>query len=192
VRSASEGKLTYFHSTVLDFGGMEECSSFSFTFRSTGHYQLQWFREGLTSDNEQQYGRWTVVSNDVLCETLEPTEAPDPTMLRFAEPGRRFRVPVNAALSGHSCADDLVGWERPARGMCVQAAEQSEKDEQIVTEAWAQPPHNVPVREHARYIEIDEDMVEVHMDVIENWPEADWERLMRCRLRFGSGAERWA
>lgn len=198
VRSASQGKLSYYHSTVLDFGGMEECSSFSFTFRSSGHYLLQWFREGLTSDNEQQYGRWLVVAHDILCETLEPTEEPDPAMLRFAEPGRSFRVPVNAALSGHTCADDLVGWERPARGICpgqklAQSEEEEEQEElQVVTEARSQPQRNVPARENARFIEVDGDMVEVHMDVIENWPEADWTRLMRCRLRFGTGAERWA
>eukprot|EP00401_Gymnodinium_catenatum_P080356 CAMPEP_0117465416 /NCGR_PEP_ID=MMETSP0784-20121206/4616_1 /TAXON_ID=39447 /ORGANISM="" /LENGTH=141 /DNA_ID=CAMNT_0005259327 /DNA_START=57 /DNA_END=482 /DNA_ORIENTATION=- len=87
-----QGALSYHHSTVWDLGGTEECVSYSFSFWPQKRYSLQWFREGLTSDNEQQYGEWEVVADVVKCKTLEPPEAPDERYLRFAAPGRLLEV----------------------------------------------------------------------------------------------------
>ncbi|CAK0890945.1 unnamed protein product [Prorocentrum cordatum] len=115
---ARSSELSYHHSTVRDFGGVEECLSFSFCFRQGGTYSLQWFREGLTSDNEQQLGRWRVVDDAVLCETVAPSSPPDERLLRFAGAGRTFRVPVADALLGTTSAEQrLRGWEPAARGL---------------------------------------------------------------------------
>eukprot|EP00439_Symbiodinium_sp_Y106_P044670 s2214_g5.t1 len=41
-----------------------------------------------------------------------------------------------------------------------------------------------PVRPDSRYVEIDGVIHEVSGDIVANWPEDDWPRLMRCRLLF--------
>mmetsp|Transcript_92105 Transcript_92105/g.159906 ORF Transcript_92105/g.159906 Transcript_92105/m.159906 type:complete len:250 (-) Transcript_92105:53-802(-) len=197
VSAASEGCLSYHHSTVHDLGGMEECVSFTFSFSADQHYTLHWFREGLTSDNEQQYGAWHVVGDEVECTTLTSLEEVDDRYLRFADAGRMFSVPVSDILQGTTKSDNkLLGWELTARGLARKpnfpglsesVAVDSEVSLQELQSRAAQP-----VRVNARYVEIDEEMHEVHQDIIENWAESDWVRLMRCRLRFGSGRERWA
>lgn len=110
--------LPYHHSTVRDFGGLEECVSFNFRFLREGTYVLQWFREGLTTDNEQQYGTWHVVGEAVRCESLLPLQKAAAVELRYALPGRIFDVPVDAVLTGTTSADQqLFGWELAARGV---------------------------------------------------------------------------
>lgn len=189
--------LPYHHSTVRDYGGMEECLSFTFAFCRDGSYSLHWFKEGLTSDNEQQHGFWRVVGDAVLCETLPPVQAPDIHQLRFAEPGRIFEVPVDAVLAGTTTSDgQLAGWELAARGL---RADTSVSITAPLTEPPA-PEANLAdltrlaqllPRADARFVEVDGEMHQVSNDIVENWPEADWARLMRCRLRFGTGVERW-
>lgn len=197
VSAASGGCLSYHHSTVHDLGGMEECVSFAFSFSADQHYTLHWFREGLTADNEQQYGGWHVVGGEVACTTLPPLEEVDDRCLRFAEPGRIFVVPVNDILQGVTNSDQkLFGWENSARGLLRQSnfstlSESVPLDAEVSLQEL-QSRAAQPLRANARYIEIDEEMHEVHQDIIENWPESDWRRLMQCRLRFGSGRERWA
>jgi len=39
--------------------------------------------------------------------------------------------------------------------------------------------------EDARFVEVDGDVVEVSADIRKNYPEEQWAKLMRCRLRFG-------
>jgi len=50
---------------------------------------------------------------------------------------------------------------------------------------------NIPAggqaRGDARYIEVDGEMHEVSADIIANYSESDWKRLMTCRIRFGLG-----
>merc|ERR1719512_321992 len=109
--------ISYHHTMVRDFGGMEECVAFSFTFQCNRTYTLQWFREGLTCDNEQQYGQWRIIGDMVHCKTLQPLVEPDAKQLRYAEPGRTFDIPIHAIFSGTTSTGwDLAGWEFVARG----------------------------------------------------------------------------
>eukprot|EP00930_Biecheleria_cincta_P068902 TRINITY_DN56729_c0_g1_i1.p1 TRINITY_DN56729_c0_g1~~TRINITY_DN56729_c0_g1_i1.p1 ORF type:complete len:243 (-),score=25.52 TRINITY_DN56729_c0_g1_i1:168-896(-) len=189
-------QLFYMHSTVRDLGGMEECVSFSFTFAADCTYSLQWFREGLTSDNEQQYGAWCIAGDKVRCETRSASEEPDERYLRVAPAGRVFELPVHAVLAGSTTADQTPeDWELPARGLPPDRSTNATPASHG-TSASIMVPHvhdqlaAEPV-ELARFVEIDGEAHEVSRDIVANWPEADWPRIMRCRLRFGTGAERW-
>lgn len=188
-------KLSYVHSTVRDLGGMEECVSFSFLFKADCTYSLQWFREGLTSDNEQQYGTWCIAGEKVTCETLSPLEEPDERYLRFAPAGRVFELPVDAVLAGSTTADDNPeDWELPARGLAPDRSLAAIPAAEGPSSSIIAPPSHGQLAEPvqlARYVEVDGEVHEVSQDIVANWPEADWSRLMRCRLRFGTGAERW-
>jgi hypothetical protein len=195
---ARGGALPYHHCTVRDFGGIEECFSYSFLFRLDRTYSLQWFREGLTSDNEQQFGSWHIEADALLCATLAPPTPPDPSELRYAEAGRVFKVPIDGVLTGTTHLDQQFwGWELAARGLTGDASVSiGLLHASHAATAGAAPAtgiqHPQPPREDARFVEIDGDIHEVSRDIVENWPEHEWARLMRCRLRFGTGQERWA
>jgi len=189
-------QLSYMHSTVRDMGGMEECVSFSFSFAADCTYTLQWFLEGLTSDNEQQHGTWCIAGDKVRCETRSALDEPDERYLRFAPAGRIFELPVHAVLAGSTTADQTPeDWELPARGL------PPDRSTKVVPAALDASTSNIvpPVRsqlaaermEHVRFVEIDGEVHEVSQDIVSNWSEADWPRIMRCRLRFGTGTERW-
>eukprot|EP00440_Ansanella_granifera_P012294 gb/GFBE01013364.1/.p1 GENE.gb/GFBE01013364.1/~~gb/GFBE01013364.1/.p1 ORF type:complete len:240 (+),score=29.25 gb/GFBE01013364.1/:1-720(+) len=188
-----QGRLSYHHSTVRDLGGMEECVSYSFTFLERKEYSLHWFREGLTSDNEQHYGAWSIDGRSIRCETAEPLEQPDERYLRFAPPGRIFEVPIDSILSGASMTDTTESWELPARGL---APDRSIGDcpgdaTDVVLQTQPSQVMEPPAPVNSHFVEIDGDVHRVSQDIVDNWPEADWVRLMRCRLRFGTGTERW-
>lgn len=198
VSGAPLGDLSYHHSSVYDFGGMEECVSFSFTFSSSRFYSMLWFREGLTTDNEQQYGKWKVVADHVECETLDPVSEVNERHLRHADACRVFTIPVAAVLAGRTTTNQCTSnWERAARGLqssnIVGSLEPS--DEQSQGEEIRNDSYNFSSRVpavDARYVDVDGEIVQVSLDIIQNWPESDWSRLMRCRIRFGTGSERWA
>eukprot|EP00933_Yihiella_yeosuensis_P013687 TRINITY_DN12563_c0_g3_i3.p1 TRINITY_DN12563_c0_g3~~TRINITY_DN12563_c0_g3_i3.p1 ORF type:complete len:293 (+),score=68.23 TRINITY_DN12563_c0_g3_i3:122-880(+) len=201
---SKKGCLSYHHSTVRDLGGMEECVSYSFTFERNPEeqtYVMQWFREGLTADNEQQYGKWSITGATVTCETLKPPKEPDENLLRYASPGRIFQVPVSCILLGATCADATPeAWELDARGLLpdrsiglgMLSAGSEQSTRASATGSWtSQPPLQQEIPADARFVEIDGDLHQVSQDIVQNWPESDWQRLMRCRLRFGTGTERW-
>lgn len=191
VRAAEKGSFLFFHSTLFDFGGIEECVSFSFAFFAKGHYTLQWFREGLTSDNEQQYGLWKVIGDKVQVETCDPPEKTDERYLRYAEAGRIYQIPVEHVLLGNSSVNQSqLGWERTARGLTsphysVEATEESPPAASPVLQPLQSMALQQPAAD-ARFVEVDGEMHEVSQDIISNWPESDWSRLMSCRLRFGA------
>lgn len=211
VRTA--GKLPYHHSAVRNLGGMEECITYQFCFYADGQYSLHWFREGLTADNEQQVGHWHVELDALACRTLPGPAEIDDKQLRYAPPGRIFQVPLSAVLAGQTVSDSTPArWEYAARGrrapLAFGAVEQKESrqttrvdqldENTIFVEIGGQVPqdHRQSTRvgqidESARFVDIDGQVHQVSRDIMENWPEDDWHRLMRCRLRWGTGAERW-
>ena len=113
--------------------------------------------------------------------------------MRYAPPGYRFNVPVNDILKANGAyfqaplGSLAASWELPARtgkqedtGNVVPGMWQGE----VVVPAAAET-FQVPVRADARFVEIDGEMHEVSGDIVANWPEDDWARIMKVRLRFG-------
>jgi hypothetical protein len=172
---------------------VEECLSFTFSFRADGLYSLQWFREGLTVDNEQQHGKWKVVADKIWCETLPPPQEVDERLLRYANAGRTFELPVEDVLSKTTTGNDLCGWEMSARGLTSRSVVDECPSDLPDAPISASMPYTVDLAEasdHAHLVEIDGELHEVCRDIVQNWPENEWGRLMQCRLRFGTGAER--
>lgn len=190
-----KGKLSYFHTMMFDYGGMEDNYSYCFTFFPEHVYTLQWFREGLTSDNEQHYGRWRASLGHVRCETQAPPPSDSSSVqLRYAPPGRSFEVPVENVLAGRTQAtEEPLLWEYPARGLKPLAIHVAIPPMEVVFEPTSPTAVTAsPVlRADARFVTIDGEVHQVCEDIMANWPENDWERLMRCRIRFGTGTERW-
>lgn len=183
----------------------EESVSYNFLFSANGTYKMQWARtfDAWSSQSEQQFGKWSVVKEEVLCETMEPDREVTETEVRFAPPGYRFNVAIEDILSseGRYFQDKLGAppkpWETTARtgkidetavlpkGMwqAVEASPQPGVYYEVTTQAAA--PFQPQLRADARFIEIDGEMHEVAGDIVANRPESEWAQLMRCRLRFG-------
>ncbi|CAE7204655.1 unnamed protein product [Symbiodinium natans] len=152
-----------------------------------GACRLAWTRtyDAWSSQGEQHYGRWSLEGERVCCETLEPREEASETEMRYAPAGYKFAVPIDDILSaqgGYFQAKDgskAADWELPART--------GKLDEGMWEPVQATEPEAVhrPARADARYVEIDGVVHEVAGDIVANWPEDQWPRLMRCRLRFG-------
>ncbi|CAE7636289.1 unnamed protein product, partial [Symbiodinium sp. KB8] len=187
--------LAYCYSAVRPLGeDFEESVGFNFQFFRDGSYRLAWTRtyDAWSSQGEQHYGKWRLKMGQVCCETLEPQEEASETQMRYAPAGYKFAVPVEDILSaegGYFQARDgsrAADWELPARtgklddGQSIWTAGMWEPVEATEREA-----HYRPVRADARFVDIDGEIHEVSGDIVANWPEDQWPRLMRCRLRFG-------
>lgn len=139
--------------------------------------------EDLSEANERQVGLWEVVGAALRCET---TTGPvtDQGCVQYAEAGRVFFLPLAAVLGGRSMADDTPAlWEYEVRGNPVPVmAMRSEGEVQPTRGAGGNAGLG---GDSARYVQVDGDLVEVSPDIRDNYPEAEWVRLMRCRVRFG-------
>jgi hypothetical protein len=186
-----EGKVVFCYNAVRPLGvDFEESVGYNFMFAPDRTYRMQWTRtfDAWSSQSEQQFGKWNVLLDEIACETLEPLEQAGDREVRYAPAGYKFRIPVKDILVAegryYTVPDGSPAetWEMPARNGKYEAATSVNCSWSRVEEVTAPPP---PVRLDARFVEVDGDMVEVSGDIVENWPEHDWERLMRCRLRFG-------
>ncbi|CAJ1401807.1 unnamed protein product [Effrenium voratum] len=179
----------------------EESVGYTFNFFSDGIYRLAWTRtyDAWSSQGEQHYGKWAVDMDHVCCETLEPKVQAEETEMRYAPTGFKFAVPLEEILNakgGYFQAKDgsrAAEWELPARtgkidsGDSVWTAGMWAPLESEVSQVQAPQAPQVlsSMRADARYVDIDGEMHEVSGDIVANWPEDQWPRLMRCRLRFG-------
>eukprot|EP00931_Biecheleriopsis_adriatica_P075363 TRINITY_DN49244_c0_g1_i1.p1 TRINITY_DN49244_c0_g1~~TRINITY_DN49244_c0_g1_i1.p1 ORF type:complete len:261 (+),score=53.11 TRINITY_DN49244_c0_g1_i1:33-785(+) len=198
-RLAEEGRVTYCYNAVRPLGeDFEESVGYSFNFAADGTYRLMWTRtfDAWSSQCEQHFGRWHVFMDYVACETTEPLEEASEREVRYAPPGYRFAVAIEDILSadgGFFQAKDgarAKDWELPARlgkldeeGSSVRTAGMWEPIQASSSEAAG--GYRAPIRSDARFVEIDGEMHEVSGDIVANWPQEEWARLMRCRLRFG-------
>mmetsp|Transcript_48049 Transcript_48049/g.112266 ORF Transcript_48049/g.112266 Transcript_48049/m.112266 type:complete len:247 (+) Transcript_48049:42-782(+) len=185
-------QLLYHHSGVRPLGHeFEECVSYQFGFVPGGKYEMQWNRtfDGWTAESEQQVGTWRIRGDQVHCCTGEGPDV-DASRVRFARPGLVFSIPVADVLCSRTAADQSAPlWEYAARGLPSPPSVQVVAEEAArskLSEAQALDVAFVPViRPDAHYVEVDGDLHEVCKDICEHWPEADWQRLMAIRLRFG-------
>jgi len=204
----ANGPVTFSYNAVRPLGeDFEESVNYNFEFRSDGKYYMQWARtfDAWSSQSEQHYGSWTIDKDDIHCETLDPKGPVNDMEVRYANAGHKFSVSIDDILSANGTYFQAqVGckpksWERPARLGVEQEADISP----IMIEGQWQPTEVVPaavevapaavaaaagyatLRADARFVDIDGEMHEVSGDIVNNWPEGDWARLMKCRLRFG-------
>jgi len=200
-RVNEEGQISFCYQAVRPLGeDFEESVGYYFKFAKDGTYSMQWTRtfDAWSSQSEQQFGQWRIYMEFVLCETLAPPQEVSDREVRYAPPGYKFQMPINDIL----CAKDgyfqvadgarAAPWELPAR-----TGKMEEKSSVWTPGMWqrevAAPPPSpaprtdfqAPYRADARFVEIDGEMHEVSGDIVANWPEHDWARLMRCRLRWG-------
>eukprot|EP00747_Dinoflagellata_sp_TGD_P166615 gnl/TRDRNA2_/TRDRNA2_189670_c0_seq1.p1 gnl/TRDRNA2_/TRDRNA2_189670_c0~~gnl/TRDRNA2_/TRDRNA2_189670_c0_seq1.p1 ORF type:complete len:267 (+),score=44.34 gnl/TRDRNA2_/TRDRNA2_189670_c0_seq1:46-801(+) len=188
------GDILYHHSAVRDMGGdFQESVTYQFEFRSSRSYWMQWSRtfDGWTADNECQLGRWEVVGDQVRCCS---TPGPDVEegCVRYARAGLIFNIPVEDVCLKSTRGDSLkpATWERVARGLEeIEVREVAKTEVAVEQPSWSHeqrvPAVAPPNASDARWVEIDGDLYEVSGDIRDLYPEADWQRLMRCRIRFG-------
>mmetsp|Transcript_51475 Transcript_51475/g.122417 ORF Transcript_51475/g.122417 Transcript_51475/m.122417 type:complete len:265 (-) Transcript_51475:59-853(-) len=198
--------LMYHHSAVRALGHeFEECVSYQFYFYPKGSYDMQWNRtfDGWTSESEQQVGHWQVAGDKVRCSTEAGPEV-DASRVRYARAGLVFEIPVEDVLSYQTSADNAAPlWEYLARGLAPPAVvgrsvQEKPLDQKMPRSVSPDDQPRVPARTEssvaasmtalrpdARFVDIDGDLHEVCLDIQEHWPEEEWERLMRIRVRFG-------
>lgn len=194
-RLKDQDELTYCYNVVRPLGeDFEESVGFNFQFFRDGTYRLAWTRtfDAWSSQGEQHYGTWKLKNEHVCCETHEPQEEAGETEMRYAPAGYKFSVPVDDILNaqgGYFQAEDgakEADWELPAR-----TGKASDGQNTVIQGNWEPVPAvqqeavQRPVRPDSRYVEIDGVIHGVSGDIVANWPEDDWPRLMRCRLLFG-------
>lgn len=183
-----KGQVSYHHSAVRELGQeFEECVSYQFEFRRVRRYIMQWTRtfDGWTADNERQVGSWRIVGDRLCCESSQGPAA-DEGCVRYARPGLVFELPVEDVLRGHTVADDRTpAWEYAARGLPLPGHREPEPTPMLADLQEPLVRTVAAVRPEARFVEVDGEMHEVCGDIREHWPEAEWSRLMRVRLRFG-------
>jgi len=198
-RQLDKGSVIFSYNAVRPLGeDFEESVSYNFAFASSHTYVMQWTRtfDAWTSQSEQQCGCWSIVEDQILCETHEPRRKISDTEVRFAPAGFKFNIAIDDILDSRGIYfQDKIGappkqWEliaRTGREATTKTLSWQESDAEAtsaenspIVRAVAAPP-----QEDARFVDIDGDMHEVSGDIAANWPEHEWERLMRCRLRFG-------
>jgi hypothetical protein len=200
----AKGTIPFGYSAVRPLGDdFEESVSYFFDFDADGTYKMQWMRtfDAWSSQSEQQLGKWSIVKDNILCETVEPSRPVSDTEVRFAPAGYIFSVAIDDILKSEGrYLEDTIGsppkpWEISAR----LGGSSEENNKRVVTQGMWQTDssaHEVvptatavefhaPLRPDARFVEIDGEMHEVSGDIVANWPEDEWARLMKCRLRFG-------
>jgi len=200
-RLSEKGQVVYDYSAVRPLAeDFEESVGYNFRFAADGTYRMQWTRvwDAWSSQSEQHFGHWRVDLDELRCETAEPNHAVNfDREVRFAQPGFKFRVPIEDILMTNGTyytaplGSPAATWEQAARTG-------KEGDDSIgsvrvqgmwepveATRAGEREAFVAPVREDARFVEIDGDMHEVSGDIVTNFPEERWAVLMRCRLRFG-------
>eukprot|EP00448_Togula_jolla_P002935 CAMPEP_0170620154 /NCGR_PEP_ID=MMETSP0224-20130122/27906_1 /TAXON_ID=285029 /ORGANISM="Togula jolla, Strain CCCM 725" /LENGTH=245 /DNA_ID=CAMNT_0010946307 /DNA_START=21 /DNA_END=758 /DNA_ORIENTATION=+ len=192
----TRGSIFFHHSAVRALGEeFEECVTYQFEFRAEGSYSLQWTRtfDGWTSDMERQLGTWTVVDNAVQCDSgAGPADVKEGSA-RYAPAGLRYELPIDDVLEGSTRADKHVpDWEFLARGLQVpQKLEEQDVETEVGSMEYVHTPSSAAAsptfhpQAGARYVEIDGEAYEVSGDIRELYDESEWERLMRCRVRFG-------
>mmetsp|Transcript_7253 Transcript_7253/g.15698 ORF Transcript_7253/g.15698 Transcript_7253/m.15698 type:complete len:253 (+) Transcript_7253:76-834(+) len=191
-----QSKVSYHHCSVRAYGeDFQECVAYQFEFADTGTYHLQWNRSfgQWSAANERQLGRWQVVGNQLRCESGPGPEV-DELAVRYAPAGRVFELPVATACSGRFDGEDSPSpWEYQIRGTPAPAMENSfiTGSTGFVGEATQGDVRGQSIGDshtaESRYLEIDGEVHEVSGDIMKNYPESDWPRLMRCRVRFGLG-----
>lgn len=185
----ARGKLFFHHSAVRSMGpDFEECISYNFELSPSGEYFLQWTRtfDQWSSDSERQVGNWRISDDHMLFESSQSPSMAEANCVRFADAGRRFAVPLHRLLQERTQADVVSeDWEFEARGLQVQRWIESGQNSSHDVEPQRAMEARFEPAEDVRYVDIDGEMHEVSADIREHWPEADWERLMRCRVRFG-------
>mmetsp|Transcript_21311 Transcript_21311/g.37900 ORF Transcript_21311/g.37900 Transcript_21311/m.37900 type:complete len:251 (+) Transcript_21311:23-775(+) len=184
------GKMASHQSAVRSFGeDFEECVAYQFDFDESGEYTLMWncsFGQ-WSAANERQVGRWTVVGNMLRLESTQGPEMAE-NQVRYAPPGRVADIPLDTLLS-HGKADQQEApiWEYQVRGKpipeaLVEKAPAAKQQYALPSEIARNAP---PVTNDSRFVEIDGEMYEVSGDIRSTYPEDQWERLMRVRVRFG-------
>mmetsp|Transcript_1700 Transcript_1700/g.4315 ORF Transcript_1700/g.4315 Transcript_1700/m.4315 type:complete len:249 (-) Transcript_1700:322-1068(-) len=196
-RLEDEGEVAFCYNAVRPLGeDFEESVAFNFRFFPNGAYRLAWTRtyDAWSSQGEQHLGKWIMHKDQICCETLDKKEVSE-TEMRFAPAGYKFAMPVLDILTaegGYFQAPDgskAADWELPARtGKCSSSQTWWPSQATEVTQVETSAPetmHRAQPRADARYVEIDGEVHEVSGDIVANYPEDCWERLMACRLRFG-------
>eukprot|EP00929_Paragymnodinium_shiwhaense_P117834 TRINITY_DN8912_c0_g1_i1.p2 TRINITY_DN8912_c0_g1~~TRINITY_DN8912_c0_g1_i1.p2 ORF type:complete len:251 (-),score=31.51 TRINITY_DN8912_c0_g1_i1:80-832(-) len=195
---AEDGIWVYHHTAVRELGDQfEECVAYQFDFKASG-YEMQWTRtfDGWTSINERQCGHWTVVGDQIRCETTEGPEVAE-GQVRYAPAGRVVELPADVVLKGRTAADGTTpDWEYAARGIPHPRDAEARRAKPVADAGgyqepaadFPEPTRNTRAQQddfQARFVQIDGDIHQVSNDIVQNWPESEWERLMKCRLRFG-------
>eukprot|EP00747_Dinoflagellata_sp_TGD_P099247 gnl/TRDRNA2_/TRDRNA2_167679_c0_seq1.p1 gnl/TRDRNA2_/TRDRNA2_167679_c0~~gnl/TRDRNA2_/TRDRNA2_167679_c0_seq1.p1 ORF type:complete len:241 (-),score=24.17 gnl/TRDRNA2_/TRDRNA2_167679_c0_seq1:206-928(-) len=187
------GVVSYRHSSTryqdTDF---EESLQYHFVFHPTRQYEMNWVRlSAFSSDNEAQTGSWEVMGDIVRCETLHVKGHADGEA--DARQGQAFNIPVADVMSEstHACEQSSLLWEYGARGM---PTPEHEAVPHVATPAASAAPfaHRITAGAYREletredhFVEVDGDLHRVSDDIREKWPQADWERVMSCRVRFG-------
>jgi len=198
-RIQEDGSAAFCYNALRPLGeDFEESVGYHFTFFKEGMYRLAWTRtyDAWSSQGEQHYGKWTIYMDHLCCETMEPEEKAGETEMRYAPAGYKFSIPLNDILmakGGYFQAKDgskAADWELPVRIgktdsdtiLAGAGMEDLESTERPQVDIRLNAP---PSRADARFVEIDGLIHEVSGDIVANWSEEEWPRLMRCRLRFG-------
>jgi len=214
VHEMGDAPLKFFYEAIRPLGeDFEETVGFHFEFFQHGRYHMQWTRtfDAWSSQSEQQFGTWQVQADGIICETKDLGREETDREVRYAPAGWKYRLPLATFLKnsgtggngGHIQAPQgapAASWELTARIGKVQ----EEEEKAIHFDGMWQPvegshlhrtgddapaaapaPRSLSLDPDARYVEVDGEVHEVSGDIVANWPEADWPRLMKCRLRFG-------
>eukprot|EP00416_Gambierdiscus_australes_P034538 CAMPEP_0171117258 /NCGR_PEP_ID=MMETSP0766_2-20121228/92079_1 /TAXON_ID=439317 /ORGANISM="Gambierdiscus australes, Strain CAWD 149" /LENGTH=250 /DNA_ID=CAMNT_0011579757 /DNA_START=42 /DNA_END=794 /DNA_ORIENTATION=+ len=197
---AQQGSAVYCYNAVRPLGeDFEESVSYNFTFKPGGTYRMLWARtfDAWSSQSEQHFGHWHIFLDVVRCRTLTPQEATSDREVRYAPPGYEFQVPLSDILEANGTyftaplGAPAAHWEQPARTGKSSSTDQGVYSrgmwEAVDSGSFNAVPLQAPLRPNARFVEVDGELCEVSGDIVANWPEGDWVRLMRCRLRYGIG-----
>jgi len=164
----------------------EECVAYQFEFFQSGNYTLQWNRSfgQWSAANERQVGFWRVSGDLLCCESTQGPEVPE-GCVRYAQPGMVAELPLESVLSGSTVVDhETPVWEYQVRGQPIPSTKLlSCEPADVRSESQTETQTNFSP--DARFVDVDGALHEVSADIRDNYPEAQWERLMSCRIRFG-------
>jgi len=184
-----QGPLSYHHCGVRTMGeDFQECVAYQFEFFASGVFTTDWNRSfgQWSAANERQVGTWKVDGDQVKCETTVGPAQVD-GCVQFAPAGRKFSLPVDAVLARTSQSDDKAPkWEYAVRGVPVPDVQmESVAPVSDVSGDGNGALWQAMANDNARFVDIDGELHEVSADIAQTYPEAEWVKLMRCRVRFG-------
>jgi len=198
----AQGPVTFSYNALRPLGeDFEESVTYDFTFAPDGTYKMQWTRtfDAWSSQSEQHVGGWRIFNDQIECETLEPNREVGEREVRIAPAGYKFSVAIDDILIAEGkYFQEITGapakaWEITARTGKLEESSKTGVWQPVEGYVATQPREAVAPRDgyvpranaDARFVEIDGDFHEVSGDIVANWPEEDWARLMKCRMRFG-------
>eukprot|EP00928_Gymnodinium_smaydae_P065851 TRINITY_DN48943_c0_g1_i1.p1 TRINITY_DN48943_c0_g1~~TRINITY_DN48943_c0_g1_i1.p1 ORF type:complete len:251 (+),score=18.28 TRINITY_DN48943_c0_g1_i1:48-800(+) len=200
---ASAHGLDYtYEASNADGTDFEESRTYSFCFFANRHYRLSWSRiSAFWNLSGDESGTWTVKGESIFLTALDVRVDVRSAQCQRIAP---LHLPLRDVIRGRVVGGGaFTTWEEVLHQVDQQFSTvaatdiASQLDNPDVIYQEPDGADAIPTRSHAtnqvqdrHFVEVDGDLYEVSTDIVQNWPESEWERVMRTRVRFGIAAVR--